>query len=355
MSAAGPITKGSLMSKGRNNQSSRQLVIHQMLQAAGARGLSPGEITEQLSDRGYSVTKRTIHRDIEGLLAAGIPLTESGSKSEQGGVRWKVDVNHKLGRQVQAAVLKISQNQLAGLYLAKAQFKALAKNPLFAGLDHLFEQVSDLIGARNRGLLDELAKDIHVDTADAQIVNSDPDVIEAIHAAIGEGQCISALYKSSHSGTERLRELGPHYVYFRERSLYLVAEDIAEGKLKTFALPRMRDVMMIDKPYEGHITSPDDLFNLSFGVWRANESENITIWFAKTRAQYIIERRWHSSQSIKQNPDGTIILKMKVGITPQLVGWVLGFGSDAKVLSTPKLAELVSQEAQTVAIKYGAA
>ena len=60
------------MSNGRNSQSSRQLVIHQMLQAVGNRGLSPSEITEQLVDRGYTVTKRTIHRDIEGLLAAGM-------------------------------------------------------------------------------------------------------------------------------------------------------------------------------------------------------------------------------------------------------------------------------------------
>ena len=340
------------MSKGRNHQSSRQLVIHQMLQAAGMRGLSPAEITEQLTDRGYSVTKRTVHRDIEGLLAAGIPLSESGSKSDQGGVRWKVDISAKISRQAQAAVLKISQRQLAGLYLAKAQFKALSKNPLFGGLDHLFEQVSDLIGSRNRSLLDALSKDLHVDHSDVQIVDSDPDVIDAIHAAISEGQCLSLNYKSSHSGTQSERELGPHYLYFRERSLYLVAEDLADGKLKIFAMPRMTNVTMIDKLYDGPITSPDDHFKSSFGVWRAEEAEIVEITFSQSRAQYIQERTWHPTQAITSNSDGSVTLTMHVGVTPQLVGWVLGFGADARVLGPGKLQTMVREAAEGITERY---
>jgi predicted DNA-binding transcriptional regulator YafY len=343
------------VTRGRNSQSSRQLVIHQMLQAAGSRGLSPAEITDQLRERGYSVTKRTVHRDMEGLMAAGVPLMESGSRSAQGGVRWKVDITCKLSRLANSAVLKISQNQLAGLYLAKAQLKALANNPLFAGLDHFFEQVSDLIGTRNRSLLDELAKDIHVDQSDTHIVNSDPEILDAIHAAINEKQCLSVKYKSSHSGTERIRELGPHYVYFRERSLYLVAEDLAESLLKTFAIPRMSQAQMIDKPYEGDVTTPDDHFKASFGVWRSSEAEDVGIWFARSRVQYITERKWHTSQTLTPESDGGVTLTMRVGITPQLVGWVLGFGSDAKVVRNRKLQKAILKEAQRLAINYGAA
>jgi predicted DNA-binding transcriptional regulator YafY len=340
------------MSKGRNSQSSRQLVIHQMLQAAGTRGLSPAEITDQLTDRGYSVTKRTVHRDLEGLLAAGIPLTESGSKSDKGGVRWKVDISPRVARQSQAAVLKISQRQLAGLYLAKAQFKALSKNPLFAGLDHFFEQVSDLIGSRNRSLLDELAKDLHVDLSDAQVVDSDPDVVDTIHAAIGEGQCLRLHYKSSNSQTNRERELGPHYLYFRERSLYLVAEDLADQTIKTFALPRMSKVEMIDRTYAGKVSSPDEHFKSSFGVWRANQTEPVEILFIASRSQYIKERTWHPSQVLTSNTDGSIKLKLQVGITPQLVCWILGFGSDAKVLSPSKLQHLICKAAHDITSRY---
>lgn len=340
------------MSRGRNSQSSRQFVIHQMLQAAGQRGLSPAEITDQLTERGYSVTKRTIHRDIEGLMAAGVPLAESGSLSAQGGVRWRVDVSPRISRGTPGGVLKISQTQLAGLYLAKAQLKALSKNPLFAGLDHFFEQVSDLIGSRNRALLDELAKDIHVDHSDAQVVHSDPQIIETIHAAINEGQCISVKYRSSNSGTERVRNLGPHYLYFRERSLYLVAEEMSEGKIKTFAIPRMSDVEMIDKAYEGAITSPDDHFKTSFGVWRASDAEDVAIWFARSRVQYITERKWHPSQIITLESNGGVTLKMRVGITPQLICWVLGFGADAKVTANEKLAAAVSLEAKSIASNY---
>ncbi len=324
-----------------------------MLQAAGNRGLSPAEITEHLADRGYAVTKRTIHRDLEGLLAAGIPLIESGSKSDQGGTRWKTDVSAKNLRHTQAAVLKISQRQLAGLYLAKTQFKALAKNPLFMGLDHFFEQVSDLIGSRNRSLLDEMAKDLHVDLSESQVVDSDPEVIDTIQAAINEGQCLMLRYRSSHSGTDRQRELGAHYLYFRERSLYLVAEDLADKKLKTFALPRMSQVTMIDKPYDGPITTPDQHFKSSFGVWRADEAVKVEITFVATRSQFIEERSWHTSQTLTHQDDGTLTLTLHVGITPQLVGWILSFGRDATVQSPSSLQLEIAKAAKGITENYG--
>jgi hypothetical protein len=105
-----------------------------MLQAAGRCGLSPREITDKLKDRGYDVTKRTIHRDLEGLQSAGVPVSESGSLSEDGGVRWTVDIAQLSSlRAGQSAVLKITTRQLAGLYFAKEQFKTLSKSELFTG------------------------------------------------------------------------------------------------------------------------------------------------------------------------------------------------------------------------------
>jgi predicted DNA-binding transcriptional regulator YafY len=203
------------MSRGRNAQSSRQIIIQQMLTAAGGQGLSPAEILERMKDRGYSVTKRTIHRDIEGLQVAGFPVTESGSKSDKGGIRWKVDISASAARSGHSSALKINPQQLAGLYLAKAQFKSMAQNPLFSGLDHFFEQVSDLIGSRNRALLDEFARTFHVAPTTSKVVESDPQVVETIQAAIQEGHCVSVRYQSANSGTDRTRKLGPHYVFRR--------------------------------------------------------------------------------------------------------------------------------------------
>lgn len=341
------------MSRGRNSQSSRQIVIQQMLQAAGRRGLSPREITDKLKDRGYDVTKRTIHRDLEGLQSAGVPVSESGSLSEDGGVRWTVDIAQLSSlRAGQSAVLKITPRQLAGLYFAKEQFKTLSKSELFTGLDHFFEQVSDLIGSRNRELLDEFAKDFFVSHGDSALQQASADIVETIHAAIMEGHCIQARYDSANSGTERVRILGPHYLCYMERGLYLVAEDMEEATIKNFAVPRFKSVERLDKPYEGQKTSPDEFHGGSFLAWRSEEAVPVEIKVSKARAAFVSERKWHSSQEVVKHKDGSVTLKLKVGLTPTLTSWILSLGDHAEVLTPESLKQDVFKTALAVSKKY---
>ena len=58
------------------------------------------------------------------------------------------------------------------------------------------------------------------------------------------------------------------------------------------------------------------------------------------------ERRWHPTQElIRLKAKGTRIeVKFEVGRLEEVVRWVLSFGSQAKVLGPPQLAELVRAE-----------
>lgn len=64
------------------------------------------------------------------------------------------------------------------------------------------------------------------------------------------------------------------------------------------------------------------------------------------------ERRWHTSQRVINKSDGTIELSLEVGITPDLVQWVLGFGSSVEVLEPSILKEKLQKAAESVVKKY---
>jgi len=91
---------------------------------------------------------------------------------------------------------------------------------------------------------------------------------------------------------------------------------------------------------------------IAIGVWRASETEPVEILFIASRSQYIKERTWHPSQVLTSTTEGNVKLKLQVGITPQLVCWILGFGSDAKVLGPAKLQDLVCKAAQEITASY---
>ncbi len=46
--------------------------------------------------------------------------------------------------------------------------------------------------------------------------------------------------------------------------------------------------------------------------------------------------------------DGSLRLRLRVGETPEVVGWILSFGGGVRVVSPPSLREAVQAEAQRI-------
>jgi proteasome accessory factor B len=131
-----------------------------------------------------------------------------------------------------------------------------------------------------------------------------------------------------------------------------VAEDSKDGKVKTFSLPRFRSAEMTDEIYEGRKIDPEAFFANSFGVFHTQEPTQVKLRFSTIAAAYVKERRWHSSQRVISKADGTIELLLDVGITPDLVQWVLGFGNQVEVIEPAQLKDKIVQSAESIINLY---
>lgn len=76
-------------------------------------------------------------------------------------------------------------------------------------------------------------------------------------------------------------------------------------------------------------TVPDDMS--SFGLM-GGEPFMIKAWFAPKAATYVSERIWSKSQTIEENPDGSIILQMSVKNDFECIAWILSFADAGKIL-----------------------
>lgn len=79
----------------------------------------------------------------------------------------------------------------------------------------------------------------------------------------------------------------------------------------------------------------------------------VEIKVIKSRAPFVAERQWHPSQEILKHPDGSITLKLNVGLTPTLVGWILSLGDQAEVISPQSLKDDVRRAALAITERYG--
>lgn len=330
---------------GRNSQVARIYKLLNIIEGA-PHGLTASELQSRLEDRGFEVKIRTVYRDLDALKEAGFPLIARGTNTDNG-TRWTLEKTAKINH-----YLILSPGELVALYLARGMLSPLQETPFFNDLNTVFQKIDDKIPSKSHDHLKEVADEIHFAPGPKWGLGLNPEIIDTVRAACTEKQKIRGTYSSVNSGKTSERVLGPHFLYFSKGSLYLVAEDLGDGKNKIFSLPRFKDIEMLDEVYEGEEVDPNNYFDSSLGIYHSGDPVTVVIKVSPPLSSFVRERRWHSTQKVVAKENGCIELHLEVGITPELVQWILGFGSAAKVIMPEELKVKVRDAAKATLEAY---
>jgi len=331
---------------GRNSQVARIYCILDIL-SLNPQGMSAADIHLAASERGHKASKRTVYRDLELLAEAGFPLLQQGDKDLQGGVRWIFEKNTKVSN-----YLVLDYRELLGLYIARSALAPLKETPFYQDIDRVFEKITAKMSSKALDLLSELSTEIIFEPGPKWGLGLSSDVLDTVQAACSEQHWLEFSYRGVNDESANTRLAGPQFLYFAKGSLYLVAKDSKDGKIKLFSLPRMSHAKMMGEAYTEEQINPEEFFSASFGIFKGSKTESVVLDCSPTIAPYVRERSWHKSQRVVAKADGSISLHLDVAITPDLINWILSFGANVKVSSPASLIELVTKEAQSVIEQY---
>ena len=138
---------------------------------------------------------------------------------------------------------------------------------------------------------------------------------------------------------------------FAQGALYLVAYVPEYSALRTFAVDRIKSLSLTEERFEP-AADEEEAFAHSLGVHQG-VPERIEIAFEPRIAPYVRERLWHSSQQIRDESDGRIVVTLNVSNDFALRTWILGFGALARVIAPSALAAEIEAEAGRMAALYG--
>ena len=71
-------------------------------------------------------------------------------------------------------------------------------------------------------------------------------------------------------------------------------------------------------------------------------------------ARLVAERKWHESQRVRENKDGSIILELELGGLEEIERWILSWGDQAEVLEPAKLRQRLAELGRKFVAQYGA-
>jgi predicted DNA-binding transcriptional regulator YafY len=139
----------------------------------------------------------------------------------------------------------------------------------------------------------------------------------------------------------------PYHLVPYVRSWHLIAFCERRREVRIFKVDRIREAALLDERYR----MPED-FDLAaylgpaWGIMRggAGDPVDVVLRFEPETGRRVAEEHWHQSQQVEQQPDGNILFRLRVPVTPDFVSWLLYYGSRVEVLQPASLRAELAEE-----------
>ena len=323
----------------RNQEVIRQWKVLHALESS-RHGISIDGMASELE-----VTTRTIRRDLAALQEAGFPLYDE--HDEQGRARWRLD-----GQVLKGLETGFTLAELCALYLSRNLLESVAGTPFQRDLTNAFTRLEKMLSPRMRQFLDRLPRVLAAKPGPrAREGSGGADVTGRLLEATLHFRVARMRYYSVSSGRAKDYEVHPYRLAFAQGGLYLLAYVPDYGAVRTFAVDRIKSVSLEKHTFTPEQAVGDDVFGNSLGV-NTGPAARVEIAFAPSLAPFVRARVWHSSQEIRDTPEGGLVLTMNVCHDWALRSWILSWGEFARVVAPASLATQLSRDLAAAARVY---
>ena len=291
---------------------------------------------------GWEVSERTIQRDLD-YLRYELDAPLAYSPKHRG--------FHYTEEQYQLPAIHLRESDLFAVYLAEMLLNQYEGTPIHASLCSVFRKIED-------SLPDKIAARPETDQSRFTVFPPHstvilPEVLVTVFDCLRTSTRLEIEYRNP-GGQTASRQVDPYHGVRFEGDWYLVGLCHLRCAIRTFSLARMTAAR---KGREQFAIPPDfDFRRLSgshFGVHWGREDIEVRIRFTREAAVFVRERRWHPSQQIEEQADGSLVLTLIVNHLLELRRWILSWGEGATVLAPASLASENAAMAQRIATHYG--
>jgi predicted DNA-binding transcriptional regulator YafY len=322
----------------RNDQITRQWHLLRRLEG------SPGKTLQQLVvdvPDDYPKNARTVRRDLEALEAVGFPLVV---EKHNGQTRWRLMEGFR-----NIPALGFSATELMALLLSRNLLKPLEGTEIAESLQSALGKAATALPPQGHEYVRAMEQMFSVGLGPHKSYREHRQTIDLISRAIDTRRTAQMRYFSASRDSTGRREVDPYFLRFAGGGLYLIGHCHLRKEVRLFAVERIRSMVLTDRPYQVPLDfKVDEYVQDAFGIMRSGRRIEVELLFSKKAAAWVKDKTWHPSQKTKLLKDGRLKMTLKVADNEELVGWVLSFGGQVKVVYPEGLRARVKDEARKV-------
>lgn len=162
------------------------------------------------------------------------------------------------------------------------------------------------------------------------------------NAAMIEKKKIEIVYFSNRN-EKTYRIIHPYGLVAYKNAWYCIGYCELREEIREFKLSRILNFELLEETFE----LPSG-FNLRDHIGKyqifKGEKMDVEIKISPPLSNYVRERIWGDDQEISEDNEGNVTLSARMENTPELISWVLSFGSMAKVIAPAELRKQINEE-----------
>ena len=317
------------------------------------------DIIAFLEDCGLSAERRSIYRDIEEINKVSLMLENECTIDEAGEMLLDDEDNelklvvydkNKKGFYVRQRHFDLNDIRLlaesiySSKFLTESQTKRLVDVACEFVSEYQAEKIrhnvflTDRVKTNNKGVLNNISI---INDAMSKEIDGEKHIPEKISFKYLK-------YTIDNVDNQIERRKGAKYVVspfqllINDGNYYLLAFDDYSKEIRTYRVDRMKGVSFTGEPREGkEVFDKIDLYTYTKRVFSmfGGEQKRVTIRFINPLLDTVVDRFGKEGVIYKKVDDTHFSVTVKVEISDQFYGWLLGFGRKVKILTPDDVKE----------------
>jgi len=284
------------------------------------------------------VTTKTIYRDIA-FMRDRMDLPVEFESAYNG--------YHYLEEVGQFPTVNITEGELFAMLVAEKAMQQYRgtnfEKPLLSAFRKVTEGLTDTISFN----LDDFDSSISFRTSAEPVLNL--EVIDALTKAAASKRQLRFNYRKPGAAEAELRVVDPYHLANINSEWFLFAHCHLRNDIRTFTPARIRDMVETGLTFElPEGFSLEKRLRGSFAIVTGDKEQDIVIRFNELVADYIREKKWHSTQQQRDLEDGGVELTMRLTSLFEVQRWVMTWCGNAQIIHPPELAKSVQDAAKKI-------
>lgn len=289
-------------------------------------------------------SSKTIRRDISELKLQGILISEVSEAN-----------NRKVYSIDKSALppLKLTFDEALAIFFGTKSLSGFEGTGFEEAAISAISKLRAFLGEPESQYLDKVLPRIHSSKRHEALCNN-RSVVDDLMVALEDERAIFIEYASAKSTEPLTYDIYPYGMSEHKGGLYVFGYSCHHSEVRTWKVDRILDAELTLFPFK----RPEDFdianyLKTAFGVVAGDDLQLVKIRFTGSAVRYVCERRYHPTQQVEKQADGSVHLTVELSSMLEIKSWILSFGSSAEVLQPPELRKSIEEEIRHLQRVYG--